>query len=94
MVLFKRGVVLSDESSGTVHGLPYDDDARIPLVFMGAGIKPGRRDELVLATDLAPTLARLLGIELEPRAPSRVLVEALAEPALRAAVPEPTLKGS
>lgn len=78
MVLFKRGVVLGDGPSGTVHGLPYDDDARIPLVFMGAGFTPGRYDESVRATDLAPTLARLLGISLPPRAPSRVLVEALS----------------
>lgn len=77
MILFKRGVVVGGPE-GTVHGLPYDDDARVPLIFMGAGIKPGRSDERVMATDLAPTLARLLGIHLAPRAPSRVLVEALS----------------
>jgi len=80
MILFKRGVVISDGPTGTVHGLPYDDDARVPLIFLGAGIKPGLREEKVLATDLAPTLARLLGVELAPRAPSRVLVEALSAP--------------
>jgi predicted AlkP superfamily pyrophosphatase or phosphodiesterase len=81
MVLFKRGVILADGPTGTVHGLPYDDDARVPLIFMGAGIAPGRHDEGILATDLAPTLARLLGVDLAPRAPSRVLTEALSEPA-------------
>ncbi len=78
MILFKRGVVLADGPHGTVHGLPYDDDARIPLVFMGAGVKAGRYDQDVRATDLAPTVARLLGAFLPPRAPSRVLVEALS----------------
>lgn len=77
MILFKRGVVVGGPE-GTVHGLPYDDDARVPLILMGAGIKPGRNDGSVLATDLAPTLARLLVIGLAPRAPSRVLVEALS----------------
>lgn len=77
MILFKRGVVLGGPE-GTVHGLPYDDDARVPLIFMGAGIKPGGRDARVLATDLAPTLAHLLGINLAPQAPSRILLEALS----------------
>lgn len=77
MVLFKRGVTVADGADGTVHGLPSDDDARVPLIFLGGGIEPGRRDERALATDLAPTLARLMGIELAPRAPSRVLLEAL-----------------
>lgn len=81
MILFKRGVVLAEGPSGTVHGLPYDDDARVPLVFMGAGVKPGRLDQPVLATDLAPTLARLLGVALPPRAPSRVLTEIIPDSA-------------
>lgn len=79
MILFKRGVIPTDSPTGAVHGLPYDDDAHIPLIFLGAGIKAGKRGERALATDLAPTLAHLLGIGLEPRAPSRVLVEALSE---------------
>jgi hypothetical protein len=40
------------------HGSPYDDDARVPLIFYGAGIQPGRIVERALVVDAAPTLAR------------------------------------
>ena len=81
LILFKPGYTPADLKIGADHGLPYDDDARVPLVFMGAGVAPGRREAPVLATDLAPTLARLLEVDLAPRAPSRVLAEALVVPA-------------
>lgn len=44
------------------HGTPHDYDARVPILFYGAGIKPGRHDNVVRVVDIAPTLARLLHV--------------------------------
>ena len=44
------------------HGSPHDYDARVPIIFYGAGIRPGRSDDVVRVVDIAPTLAALLGI--------------------------------
>lgn len=71
------------------HGTPYAYDQRVPLVFFGAGIRPGRYTEAAAPSDLAPTLARLIGITL-PAADGSARVEALASPpGLPAAMPKP-----
>jgi predicted AlkP superfamily pyrophosphatase or phosphodiesterase len=61
-----------------MHGLPYDDDARVPLIFYGAGIQPGRIMDRVLVVDAAPTLARVIGVTPYERLDGRVLTRALA----------------
>jgi predicted AlkP superfamily pyrophosphatase or phosphodiesterase len=49
------------------HGSPRDYDSHVPLIFAGFGITPGMRSQFVRTVDLAPTLARLLGVKpLEP----------------------------
>jgi predicted AlkP superfamily pyrophosphatase or phosphodiesterase len=78
LVLFKEGVILTDDPHGTDHASPYDDDSLVPLVLSGPGIRPGEHSGEVLAADLAPTLARLLGAGLAPLDGARVLDEALA----------------
>jgi predicted AlkP superfamily pyrophosphatase or phosphodiesterase len=47
---------------GTGHGTPYWYDRHVPVVFMGRGIAPGRDSSRVATVDVAPTLARLVGI--------------------------------
>ena len=47
---------------GTNHGSPYLHDRHVPLVFLGAGVQPGRSDLRVHSVDVAPTLAALAGI--------------------------------
>ena len=48
---------------GTTHGSPYDYDTNVPLLFYGPPwILPGRIDTRVEMDDVAPTLAKLLGI--------------------------------
>ena len=60
-------------TSGTTHGTPYDYDNHVPLLWWGAGIKPGVRTERVGVDDLAPTLAHLLGVPAPPQAAGRIL---------------------
>ncbi|HTT69080.1 MAG TPA: alkaline phosphatase family protein [Gemmatimonadales bacterium] len=59
------------------HGQPSDDDTHVPLVIAGPGVRPGRYAQRVQVADLAPTLARLVGVEPLEKLDGRVLVEAL-----------------
>jgi predicted AlkP superfamily pyrophosphatase or phosphodiesterase len=63
-------------ASGTTHGTPNPYDQRVPVIFMGPGVKAGVYDDAVTPADVAPTLAALTGIEL-PRAEGRPLTGAL-----------------
>ena len=45
------------------HGSPYDIDSHVPIVFYGSGIAAGKYDQFVRTVDIAPTLAKLLGIQ-------------------------------
>jgi predicted AlkP superfamily pyrophosphatase or phosphodiesterase len=65
-------------SYGTGHGTPYSYDQRVPVLFMGFGIRPGEYYGTITPADIAPTLASLCGITLAPR-DGRVLGEALAK---------------
>ncbi len=47
---------------GTGHGTPYHHDRHVPMAILGPGVTPGLVEESVSVVDLAPTLARLLGI--------------------------------
>ena len=49
---------------GADHGLIYPYDIHIPLLFMGWNIRPGKTDRPVAMTDIAPTLATLLQIQM------------------------------
>lgn len=50
--------------TGTTHGSWYPYDSHIPLVWMGWGIKKGRSTNQYYMTDIAPTLAALLRIQM------------------------------
>lgn len=63
--------------SGTTHGSPYNYDSHIPLIFMGAGIKPGRYYKAAALNDAAPTISALLDIEMPSGSLGRVLDEIL-----------------
>ncbi|HEY6808718.1 MAG TPA: alkaline phosphatase family protein [Gemmatimonadales bacterium] len=62
---------------GAKHGQPSDRDTHIPLIISGRGIKPGTYTDRADAVDIAPTLARLLGITPLSFVDGRVLTEAL-----------------
>jgi predicted AlkP superfamily pyrophosphatase or phosphodiesterase len=70
---------------GTNHGTSNDYDQRVPVIFFGQGVKPGKYDRAITPADIAPTLARLIGVEL-PRADGTPIGEVLA-PARRTTRP-------
>ena len=61
------------------HGSSYDHDSRVPLIFLGAGIRPGRYTGFVRTVDIAPTLAALAGVPATERLDGVVLRDALRE---------------
>lgn len=65
--------------SASGHGTGYDYDTHVPLLWFGRGITPGRYDKPASPTDIAPTIAALLGIAGPADATGRVLQEMLKE---------------
>jgi arylsulfatase A-like enzyme len=61
-----------------MHGQPSDDDAHVPLVFWGRGVKRGLYRGRVNTVDIAPTLGRMLGVTPLSLLDGRVLTDALA----------------
>ena len=51
-------------STGTTHGSANPDDQRVPIIFYGQGIKPGKYNDAVTPADIVPTLADICGITL------------------------------
>jgi arylsulfatase A-like enzyme len=49
----------------------------VPLIIMGGGVVPGRYLQPSTPADIAPTLARVLGVEPPSNAVGRVLSEAI-----------------
>ncbi len=60
---FKQWLLVAAESHGTSHGSPYAYDTHVPVVFFGAGVRPGMHERPVGTVDVAPTLAELLGVK-------------------------------
>jgi predicted AlkP superfamily pyrophosphatase or phosphodiesterase len=63
------------DAAGTSHGTPFDYDSHVPVIFMGAGIKPGHYFEKIAVNDIAPTLAAIAGVETPSGSVGRVLQE-------------------
>lgn len=53
----------SPRSAGTTHGTWPSYDSHIPLVWLGWGVTPGKTNQPVHMTDIAPTVSALLKIE-------------------------------
>lgn len=60
---------------GATHGTWYPYDAHIPLVWMGWKIKPGHTNRVTGMTDIAPTLAALLHIQMPSGAIGKPITE-------------------
>jgi predicted AlkP superfamily pyrophosphatase or phosphodiesterase len=58
---------LTAKQTGTSHGSPYLYDRHVPLIFYGAGrVAAGTSQARASTADMAPTLARLIGITPPP----------------------------
>ncbi|HVS83960.1 MAG TPA: alkaline phosphatase family protein [Pyrinomonadaceae bacterium] len=69
----------TDPRSSATHGSPYSYDTHVPLIIMGRGFAARRYTQAAAPTDIAPTLAHVLGLEAPSCSIGRVLAEALAE---------------
>jgi predicted AlkP superfamily pyrophosphatase or phosphodiesterase len=59
------------------HFSTYDHDTHVPVIFYGAGIRPGRYTDFVRTVDIAPTLAAVTGVKPAERVDGVVLRKAL-----------------
>lgn len=59
------------------HGAAYDYDQHVPVMLMGAGIKPGRYASVVSPTSMAATICKLLNIEPAKTMTGEPLVDAI-----------------
>lgn len=66
-----------ESGGGTGHGTAYDFDRHVPIIFMGSAIRPGRYESEAGPTDIAPTLAAILGLDFPQEYDARILEEAL-----------------
>jgi predicted AlkP superfamily pyrophosphatase or phosphodiesterase len=78
VVLDKPGYIQYG-SLGTSHGTPYAYDTHAPLIFYGWKIKAGESFDKKEITQIAPTLAFKLKLELPNGTESKVLTEILVE---------------
>ena len=64
-------------SIAAMHGSPWKYDTHVPIIFAGSGLKPERVHRPVHPTDVAPTLALLLGTKFPSAADGQPLIEVL-----------------
>jgi len=64
LLIVQKPYWLSGGTGGASHGTPYLYDQRVPVLFFGAGVKPGRYWQAATPADIAPTLAALTELEL------------------------------
>jgi predicted AlkP superfamily pyrophosphatase or phosphodiesterase len=64
MLILPRPGWKAGNAKGADHGLVYAYDTHIPLLFMGWKIAPGKTGRPVAMTDIAPTLAALLQVQM------------------------------
>ena len=76
MLVTKSGVV-DGYPTGTSHGVLYNYDTHIPLLWYGAGIKKGTVNGVTYMTDIAPTLSTLLGIQMPSGSIGKPILEVL-----------------
>lgn len=76
-IIMKPGWYSGHGKTGTTHGSWNPYDAHIPLLWYGAGIKKGQTHRTVNMTDIAPTLAALLHIQMPNGCVGQVITELL-----------------
>jgi arylsulfatase A-like enzyme len=71
---FKAGY-FDGGGKGTTHGLWNPYDSHIPCIFFGWGVKPGKTNRETYMTDIAPTLAAMLHIQMPSGCVGKVITE-------------------
>lgn len=59
------------------HGSPNDSDTRVPIIFYGDRIKPGRYPEFARVVDMAPTLAAIVRVTPQEKLDGHILQNAI-----------------
>lgn len=77
MVLLDKPGYIEYGATGTSHGTPYAYDTHAPLIFYGWKIKAGESFDKKEITEIAPTLALKLKIEMPNGTEGKVLTEVL-----------------
>jgi hypothetical protein len=67
------------QDRGISYGSLYNYDTLVPMGFYGPQFKAGEHEQMVESVDLAPTLARAIGLAPPSSSTGNVLAEALAE---------------
>lgn len=67
------GSLITDYTSGTHHDAPFDDNRRVPILVMAPGVAGKTGDGSLL--QVAPTVARLLGVPPPPAATEKPLFD-------------------
>jgi len=57
-----RVLLAHDFADGTSHGTPYRYDTHVPILFWGFGVKAQQVTRVVHTVDIAPSIAKVLGI--------------------------------
>lgn len=73
--MLKPGFIEGYSNTGTTHGLWNPYDSHIPLLWYGWGIKPGKTNRETYMTDIAPTIAALLRIQMPDGSIGHVITE-------------------
>lgn len=77
-IVLKAGNLFGKENgTGTTHGSWHPYDSHIPLVFMGWGVQKGKSNKVRYMTDIAPTLAAILRIQMPNGAIGEPITEAI-----------------
>jgi arylsulfatase A-like enzyme len=64
-------------ASSATHGSPHLLDSHVPVVFYGAAFRPGKYGRPARVVDMAPTLARVLGVTPSEPLDGKVLEEGI-----------------
>ncbi len=76
-MILKPQFIEAWNNTGTTHGLWNPYDAHIPLLWYGWGIKQGKSNKEFYMTDIAPTLAALLHIQMPSGTTGQVIEEVM-----------------
>jgi hypothetical protein len=76
-IILQPGYIDAYSATGTTHGLWNPYDSHIPLLWYGWGIKQGKTNRETYMTDIAPTVAALLHIQMPSACVGRAIEEVI-----------------